>query len=199
MENVGDLLALGDEYHVARVTKECRKFLMSSALDNQTAVMVLLLAQKYGLDDVRAKCCDRLVKVQEVDKLKNLDGFQDLDANSIKNILLPQLEESQSCLRDVLPQLVGLMEFTAYSLKFSKNDNLTIRLCSEHYQNGYDGIATRASEWRLRHCPACQEMFKRIHTQGIDRSGYHNYGHSLRFNKQIVETACRVMNILGTP
>ena len=174
---------------------------MSAALNNQTAVKFLLLAQKYGsgLDDVRAKCCDHLVKLQEVDKLKNLKGFQDLDANSINSILLQQLEECQSCLREVLPQLVGLMEFTAYSVKFSKHDKLTIRLCSEHYQNGDNGTATRESEWRLRHCPACQEMFKRIHTLGKDPNRRYKYGHSLHFNEQIVETACRVMNILGTP
>ena len=167
MENVGDLLALGDEYHVAKVTKECRKFFMSAALDNQTAAKVLLLAQKYGLDDVRAKCCDRLIKVQEVDKLKNLGGFQELDANSIKSILLPQLEGSQSCLSEVLPQLVGLMEFTVYLLKTGKNPSF--QSCSGHYKSA--GAATTASEWRLRHCTVCQEMFKSIHKLGKDKAG----------------------------
>ena len=201
MENVGDLLALGDEYHVAKVTKECRKFLMSAALDNQTAVKVLLLAEKYGLDDVRAKCCDYLVKVAEVDKLKNLDGFQDLDAKSLKSILLPQLEECQSCLKDVLPQLVGLMEFTIYLVTSAKNDNqLSLKLCSQHYNYDKAAFGT-SSQWRLRHCPACQEMFKRIHTQGkyFQFPQNYKYGNSLYFNEQIVDVSCKVMDILGTP
>ena len=201
MENVGDLLALGHEYHVAKVTKECRKFLMSAALDNQTAVKVLVLAQKYGLDDVRAKCCDHLVKVAEVDKLKNLDGFQDLDVNSIKSILLPQLEECQSCLRDVLPQLVGLMEFTIYLLTSGKNDPLSLKLCYEHYGHFGDSPTSKASEWRLRHCTTCQEMFKGIPclSKYFQYPQYYKCGNSLYFNEQIVDVSCRAMNILGTP
>ena len=161
MENVSDLLVLGDEYQVAKVTKECRKFLMSATLDYQMAMKTLLLAQKYGFDDIRITCCQRLAYMK-VDKLKNLDGFQDLDGNSMKSILLPQVEKSQSCLKEVLPQLVGLMEFTVYLLKTGKNHSF--QSCSGHYQGG--GDATRASEWRLRHCTVCREMFKSIHKLG---------------------------------
>ena len=209
MENICDLLVLGDEYDVANVKKECRRFLTSATLDDQMAMKILLLAQKHGFDDLRTKCYKHLASIK-LDKLKNLDGFQDLDANSMKSILLPQVEESQSCLSEVLPQLIGLMEFTVYLLTFANNDNLTIQSCSEHYQiqDGREAFqATRASDWRLRHCIVCQEMFKRIHKFGKENilTGYHphseyKYGdRSLHFDEKIVDVSCKVMDILGIP
>ena len=177
----------------------------------QVAMKTLLLAQKYGFDDIRTECCQRLASVK-LDTLKNLDGFQDLDGNSMKNILLPQLEKCQSCLKEVLPQLVGLMEFAVHLLK--DNSNPSIQRCSEHYK-GHEAVATTASEWRLRNCTVCQEMFKRIHkcgrkdNVGIGRFGgvgtitgticpEYKYGHSLHFNEKIVDVSRTVMDILGT-
>ena len=195
MENICDLLVLGDEYDVANVKKECRRFLTSATLDDQMAMKILLLAQKHGFDDLRTKCYKHLASIK-LDKLKNLDGFQDLDANSMKSILLPQVEECQSCLSEVLPQLVGLMEFTVHLLKIG---NSSFQSCSGHYKQS----AARASEWRLRHCTVCQEMFKSIHKLGKVSHGFnasttgYNYGHSLYFSEEIVDVSCKIMDILG--
>ena len=174
---------------------------MHISFDVQVAMKTLLLAQKYGFDDIRTTCCLRLASIK-VDKLKNLDGFQDLDANSMKSILLPQLERCQSCLKEVLPQLVGLMEFAVYLLK--DNCNPSIQRCSEHYK-GHEAAATTASEWRLRNCTVCQEMFKRIHKCGRKEQvsfgticPEYKYGHSLHFNEKIVDVSRTVMDILGT-
>ena len=181
---------------------------MSATLDDQLAMKTLLLAQKYGFDDIRITCCEQLASMK-VDTLKNLDGFQDLDGNSMKSILLPQLERCQSCLKEVLPQLVGLMEFAVYLLK--DNTNPSIKRCSEHYK-GHEAAATTASAWRLRNCTVCQEMFKRIHKCGrkeqVSLGGgtmfgtncpEYKYGYFLHFNEKIVDVSRTVMDILGTP
>lgn len=199
MENVCDLLVLGDEYQVAKVTKECRKFLMYNKFDDQMAIKVLLLAQKYGLDDLRTECCKHLASIT-VNELKNLDGFLDLDGNSMKGILLPQLEESQACLKDILPQLIGLLDFTLYLIMNTENQS-NFKLCQEHYQSNNARIG---SEDRLRNCTVCQAMFMRIHKLGIkpnlrSLSIIYKYGRNFHFDENIVNVVCKLMEILGTP
>ena len=200
VENVCDLLVLGDEYQVAKVTKECRKFLMYNKYDDQMAMKVLLLAQKYGLDDLRTECCKNLASIK-VNELKNLDGFLDLDGNSMKGILLPQLEECQACLKDILPQLIGLLDFTLYLIMNTEKHEHSFKLCQEHYQLKYAGIG---SEVRLRNCTVCQAMFMRIHKLGIhshnrDRTVNYNYGRNFHFDENIVNVVSKLMEILGTP
>ena len=204
MENVCDLLVLGDEYQVAKVTKECRKFLMYNKYDDQMAMKVLLLAQKYGLDDLRTESCKHLASIK-VNELKNLDGFLDCDGNSMKDILLPQLEECQACLKDILPQLIGLLDFTLYLIMNTENQS-NFKLCQEHYQSNNARIG---SEDRLRNCTVCQAMFMRIHKLGIQpyefRPGCtystcsYKYGRNFHFDENIVNVVCKLMEILGTP
>ena len=172
---------------------------MYNEFDDQMAIKVLLLAQKYGLDDLRTECCKHLASIT-VNELKNLDGFLDLDGNSMKGILLPQLEESQACLKDILPQLIGLLDFTLYLIMNTENQS-NFKLCQEHYQSNNARIG---SEDRLRNCTVCQAMFMRIHKLGIkpnlrSLSIIYKYGRNFHFDENIVNVVCKLMEILGTP
>ena len=164
------------------------------------AMKVLLLAQKYGLDDLRTECCKNLASIK-VNELKNLDGFLDLDGNSMKGILLPQLEECQACLKDILPQLIGLLDFTLYLIMNTENQS-ALKLCQEHYQSNNARIG---SEDRLRNCTVCKAMFMHIHKLGIyaarnwDGSVKYKYGRNFHFDENIVNVVCKLMEILGTP
>jgi len=54
--NCQKVLELADEYQIIELTKRCRNFL----LNQRGTLEILLLAQKYGFDDVIKRCSDHL-------------------------------------------------------------------------------------------------------------------------------------------
>ena len=202
MENVHDLVALGDEYEVTRVLKECHKFLMSSKFNDEVAVQILLLAQKYELQDLRTKCCKQL-RCVELDRLTQMKGFQDLDGDSLRDVLIPQLKraetsnkELKNCLQAVLPQLVGLLEFSIYLIAENKDMNCEIKRCPYHYNKA--GKANAGIYKRAKSCTDCQAMIKSIPRLGIRQSYYplYKYGHDLHFDEKIIELLPKLIEIL---
>ena len=198
MKNVCDLLVLGDEYQVAKVKKECQKFLMSARLNDQMAMKVLLLAKKCGLTDLRTKCCGQLSFI-EPNTLGELAGFQDLDGDSMKEVLVPHLERAkefcatlQASLNEVLPQLVGLLELVVHLITKSK-EYVYFRTCFMHYNAS--GKANSQFWDRFKSCTDCQAMFRAI--PAIGYSGYNNYayGHDYHIDKQIIQLLPKLMNL----
>ena len=207
MENVCDLLVLGDEYQVAKVKKECRKFLMSATLDDQMAMKVILLAKRCGLTDLRTKCCTQLSFI-EPHRLEQLAGFQDLDGDSMKKVLLPHLERTkisgatlQTSLKEVLPQLVGLLEFLVYLIG-KTNECPFLKICPIHYDAS--GKASSPLRDRLKSCTACQATLNAITELGrrtyyYDKSGSYvegsAYFHSQdsHFDEKILELLSKLM------
>ena len=182
------------------MTKECHKFLMSTTLDDQMAMKVLLLANKCELTDLRTKCCGQLSFV-EPNRLERLAGFKDLDGNSMKKVLLPQLERAkkscatlQASLNEVLPQLVGFLEFTVYLIKNSNKD-FYFETCPIHYS----GSGKASSEFwdRFKNCTACQAMFEAIPRIGRLYSGHdkYAYGHDYHIDKQIIQLLPKLINL----
>ena len=207
MENVCDLLVLGDEYQVAKVTKECRKFLMSATLDDQMAMKVFLLAKKCGLTDLRTKCCGQLSFI-EPSRLEELVGFQNLDGDSMKEVLVPHLERAkkssetlQTSLNEVLPQLVGLLELVVHLI--TKTEGYHLKMCPIHYDAS--GKANSAFKERLKSCTACKAMFKAIPTLACaysydrfqPRATYtsYKYGYDYHINEQIIKRLPKLMNL----
>ena len=198
MRNVCDLLVLGDEYQVAKVTKECHKFLMSARLNDQMAMKVLLLANKCGLTDLRTKCCGQLSFVEPY-RLEQLAGFQDLDADTMKEVLVPHLERAkefcatlQASLNEVLPQLVGFLELTVYLIK--SNKDFYFETCPIHYSGS--GKANSEFWHRFKNCTACQAMFKAIPRIGhlFGRNTY-AYGHDHHIDEQIIQLLPKLMSL----
>ena len=206
MENVCDLLMLGDEYQVAKVTKECRKFLMSATLDDQMAMKVFLLAKKCGLTDLRTKCCGQLSFI-EPNRLEELVGFQNLDGDSMKEVLVPHLERAkkssetlQASLNEVLPQLVGLLELVVHLI--AKTEGYHLKMCPIHYDAS--GKANSAFKDRLKSCTACKAMFNAIPTLGcahsydifqIRTNTSYKYGYDYHINEQIIKCLPKLMNL----
>lgn len=211
MENACDLFVLSDEYQVARVKKECHKFLMSAKYDDKIAVKVLSLAEKYGLTDLETNCRKHLSSL-EFDKLNLLKGFWDLDEKSIRYLLIQQIKRANNsrnmlkkCLRDVLPQLVGLLEFTIHLLVSTQYKKERFQRCPFHYDS--DGKARSDIYKRAKSCPECQVMLKRIPVLGRTEHSYYfrnpeqgrhyySYGYDLHFDENIVELLPRLMDIL---
>ena len=200
---------LGDEYQVAKVTKECRKFLMSATLDDQMAMKVFLLAKKCGLTDLRTKCCGQLSFI-EPNTLGELAGFQDLDGDSMKEVLVPHLERAkkssetlQTSLNEVLPQLVGLLELVVHLI--TKTEGYHLKMCPIHYNAS--GKANSAFKERLKSCTACKAMFNAIPTLGcglaysndiFSRGTTHTtyqYGYDYHINEQIIKCLPKLMNL----
>lgn len=210
MKNVDALLALGDEYQVARVTKECRKFLMSSSFDLQEGMKFLLLAQKYGFPDLRQKCY-KILRSADLRSLRELKGLEEFDRDSVKKVLLPRLAKAEevvrslkSCLQEVLEQLVGLLEFTVHLLKNKKRyEGVYLQTCQYHYFA--EGKAKTDIYKRAKECPSCKAMFEHIARLGFETA--HNwatdmpekryrYGYDMHFDENIIKVVLKVANIL---
>ena len=160
---------------------------------------VLLLANKCGLTDLRTKCCGQLSFVEPY-RLEQLAGFQDLDADTMKEVLVPHLERAkESCatlqvsLNEVLPQLVGFLEFTIYLIKSNEN-SVYLNTCPIHY-NG-SGKANSEFWDRFKNCTACQAMFKAIPRIGhlFGRNTY-AYGHDHHIDEQIIQLLPKLMSL----
>ena len=119
-------------------------------------------------------------------------------------MLVPQLERAkkscetlQASLNEVLPQLVGLLEFIAYLITTTKGYDLDI------YPIDYDaGKASSPLKDRLKSCTACQAMFKSIAKLGgygtRRRSGVlveTPYGYNSYFNEKIIQLLPKLMNL----
>ena len=193
---------MGNEYQVAKVKKECRKFLMYNELDDQMAMKVLLLANKCGLTDLRTKCCGQLSFI-EPNRLEELAGFQDLDGDSMKEVLVPHLERAkefcatlQASLNEVLPQLVGLLEFIVHLIA---TEDYSLKMCPIHYNAS--GKANSPFKDRFKSCTACKAMFKAIATLGchVDKhKGYvYQYGYDHHIDEQIIKRLPKLMKLKG--
>ena len=181
---------------------------MLSSLDLQTAMTSLILAEKYTFPDVREKCY-KILQAADLESLKTLKGFGDLDANSVREMLLPRLAEAQgvvkslkASLQEVHKQLVGLLEFTVHLLKDKdRYMNIQLKVCSSHYEG--KGKAKTGIEKRAKECPECRDMFRRVAELGFDLRGdysyrykEYNYGYDTHFDRNVIDVVVQVANTL---
>ena len=186
MDNVEPILKLADEYQMRGVIKLCENVLLNEPLPNKNlATKILLLAQQYGMENVRKQCYKQL-NGMTLDELEKLDGFQNLDGDSVREVLGHRLKKLETFLKDVHPQFAGIVDCARFIWRESRRP---IKSCPIH-DDCINEPPTESLQIRLT-CSVCCEMLTSMATEysspGQYRGpGYPEYSCDIKFDKNIV-------------
>lgn len=81
--NCPKVLQLADEYQIVELNRRCRQFL----LNQRGTVDILLLAQKYGFDDVIKRCSDHLKHSLNSKMLSEDAKIKDINVETMNAVL----------------------------------------------------------------------------------------------------------------
>lgn len=143
-----------------------------------------MLASLYKLENVRQSCfC--VLKNMKLQSILKASQDQDLDKESMQNILSQRIERLEKFLNQVYPQFMGLVDCCFWLWHESKQN---MKWCSTHFLNGKSLVFN--ADYRIRECTVCKEMLDTIirGTKTYDyrlRTSYHKYGGNLYFDERL--------------
>ena len=160
MDNVEPILKLANEYQMRGVLKLCENVLVNEPISNKNlTTKILLLAQQYGMENVRKHCYKQL-NGMTLDELEQLDGFQNLDGDSVREVLGHRLRKLEKFLKDVYPQFTGIVDCARFIWRESGRP---IKLCPIHHDQWNNTPPTKSLQIRLT-CSVCNEMLTNMAT-----------------------------------
>lgn len=184
VDKVEHILKLADEYQMRNVFKLCEKALMNEPKSNKNLVTkTLLLAQQYGIEHLRKHCYKQLSEMT-LGELRQLDGFQNLDVDSVREVLGQRLEKLETFHRDLYRQFIGIVDCARFLWQESGRP---INPCPVHISSvnlrPYDPLQIRIK------CPVCKEMLRTMATDYRAARGekpYPQYHYEEKFTERIV-------------
>ena len=165
---MGHLLKLADEYDVQGVLDLCTKCLKDVAKSEDNVVKILYLAtdtviarEDSRLDGVRDDC-EILLKEMDLANTTAKSDFKKLNRDSMERVFVKRTERLETFIREIHPQLVGLVEYCLY-LKLSSSSSVITR-CPQHFltNKSYVGLLQR-----IRSCLICRGMITQLVTSSI--------------------------------
>ena len=211
--NVEHILRLADEYQMKRIIQSCGKFLLTINKTKTNAMPIILLAQDYDLTDVCEACHIPLAQLS-VRELKGLKGFELMNGENTRKLLLPlldkaeqknnenlqkvnrlqravsQVEELKSMIRRVYPQFKGMIECALYFALGGKTPNV-VNKCSAHITIPMK-TKLLIGDSETVHCSLCAEM-----TREIGRIAY-GTSPSLRWKEDLMKLLQDMSNCLNS-
>ena len=166
---MGHLLKLADEYEVQGVVDLCVKCLKDVPKSEENVVKILYLATdtlKAGedsrLDSVR-RDCEILVKDMDLANITAKGDFKNLNRDSMEKVFVKRTERLESFIKDVHPQLIGLVEYCLY-LKLEPPLPCVTR-CPQHLPPG-NSLGSRSTHigllQRINSCFGCRDMITQL-------------------------------------
>ncbi|XP_031565247.1 speckle-type POZ protein-like [Actinia tenebrosa] len=113
LKNIKYIYRLADEYQMAKVMKDCRMFLFSVTKTKENTIEMLMLAQDIKAEEARQQCYDVLKKMT-LTELESLEGFSELDRQSMQVLVLPRVKRLQECMKRILPEFLGSLDALVY-------------------------------------------------------------------------------------
>ena len=165
---MGHLLKLSDEYDAQGVLDLCIKCLQDVPKSEVNAVKILYLAtdtltasEDYRLDDVRDEC-EILIKEMDLANITAKSDFKKLNRDSMERVFVKRTERLETFVREIHPQLVGLVEYCLY-LKLASSPSVITR-CPQHFlsNKSYIGLLQR-----IRSCLVCRGMITQLVASSI--------------------------------
>ena len=165
---MGHLLKLADEYDVQGVLDLCSKCLKDVPKSEANVVKILYLAtdtviarEDSRLDGVRDDC-EILLKEMDLANTTAKSDFKKLNRDSMERVFVKRTERLETFIREIHPQLVGLVEYCLY-LKLSSSPSVITR-CPQHFlsNKSYVGLLQR-----IRSCLICRGMITQLVTSSI--------------------------------
>ena len=166
---MGHLLKLADEYEVQGVVDLCVKCLKDVPKSEENVVKILYLATdtlKAGedswLDSVR-RDCEILVKDMDLANITAKGDFKNLNRDSMEKVFVKRTERLESFIKDVHPQLIGLVEYCLH-LKLESPFPCVTR-CPQHLPPG-KSLGSRPAHigllQRINSCFGCRDMITQL-------------------------------------
>ena len=165
---MGHLLKLADEYDVQGVLDLCTKCLKDVTKSEENVVKILYLAtdtviasEDSRLDDVRDEC-EILLKEMDLANITAKSDFKKLNQCSMERVFVKRTERLETFIREIHPQLVGLVEYCLY-LKLASSSSVITR-CPQHFPSNksYVGLLQR-----IRSCLVCRGMITQLVTSSV--------------------------------
>ena len=165
---MGHLLKLADEYDVQGVLDLCIKCLQDVPKSEVNVVKILYLAtntltasEDYRLDDVRDEC-EILIKEMDLANITAKSDFKKLNRDSMERVFVKRTDRLETFVREIHPQLVGLVEYCLY-LKLASSSSVITR-CPQHFpgNKSYIGLLQR-----IRSCLVCRGMITQLVTSSV--------------------------------
>ena len=165
---MGHLLKLSDEYDAQGVLDLCIKCLQDVPKSEVNVVKILYLAtdtltasEDYRLDDVRDEC-EILLKEMDLANITAKSDFKKLNQCSMERVFVKRTERLENFIREIHPQLVGLVEYCLY-LKLASSSSVITR-CPQHFPSNksYVGLLQR-----IRSCLVCRGMITQLVTSSV--------------------------------
>ena len=165
---MGHLLKLADEYDVQGVLDLCTKWLKEVTKSEENVVKILYLAtdtviasEDSRLDDVRDEC-EILLKEMDLANITAKSDFKKLNRDSMERVFVKRTDRLETFVREIHPQLVGLVEYCLY-LKLASSSSVITR-CPQHFSSNksYIGLLQR-----IRSCLVCRGMITQLVTSSV--------------------------------
>ena len=165
---MGHLLKLSDEYDAQGVLDLCIKCLQDVPKSEVNVVKILYLAtdtltasEDCRLDGVRDEC-EILIKEMDLANITAKSDFKKLNRDSMERVFVKRTDRLETFVREIHPQLVGLVEYCLY-LKLASSSSVITR-CPQHFLSNipYIGLLQR-----IRSCLVCREMITQLVTSSV--------------------------------
>ena len=216
VDKMGHLLKLADEYDVQGVLDLCTKCLKDVPKSEENVVKILYLAtdtmiasEDSRLDGVRDDC-EILIKDMDLVNFSAKSDFKKLNRDSMERVFVKRTKRLETFIREIHPQLVGLVEYCLY-LKLASSSSVITR-CPQHFPSNksYIGLLQR-----IRSCLVCRGMITQLVTSSISNgqtSGFgssnanqteavkeHLYGGNCHFDEKLVSLLQDINKVVSLP
>lgn len=104
--NCQKVLELADEYQISELNKRCRQFLMQQ----RGTLEILLLAQKYGFDDVIKRCSDHLKHTITSNTLINDAKIKEVNVETMNALLTARCKHLETLVDTFKKKVCGACE-----------------------------------------------------------------------------------------
>ena len=160
------LLKLADEYDVQGVLDVCIKCLIDVQKSKENAVKVLYLAtdtviarEDSRLDGVR-RDCEIIIEDMDLANITGKSDFKSLNRESIAKVFVKRTKRLETFIKDVQPQLIGLVEYCLHLQLESKKPVIT--RCPQHFAvSPILGFELPLPD-RVKSCSGCRGMIKQL-------------------------------------
>lgn len=174
--NVESIYQLAEEYQMEGVVFVCREFLKSVEKTKGNAMEILLKAQECKADEARQQCYDILQQLT-LDELENNERFEDLFGPNARNILLPKARQLEKCLKQLLPNVLGLLGWLiclSRQLNQGGANKMPLYECSTHSQPHNINYSWRFPTRDIVRCKDCKISLNQL------CRGFNRYYHCCR-------------------
>ena len=167
VDKMGHLLKLADEYDIQGVLDLCIKCLQDVPKSEGNVVKIFYLAtdtliaiEDCRLDGVRDEC-EILLEDMDLATIAAKSDFKKLNRDSMERVFVKRTERLETLIREVYPQLVGLVEYCLY-LKLASSSVITC--CPQHFlgNKSYTDLLER-----IRSCFVCKQMITHLVTTSV--------------------------------